>query len=149
MLKRLRWLLQKNPWNLTVSEEERLATAQKANQPIYRAYLLKESLCGILDECDVDLARTKLAEWIGWATRSRLEPFKKLASTIKDHFEGILAYIPERLSNGRTEGMNGKIRTITRRSYGFHSASNLIALIYLCCSGIALQPILKFAAGST
>ena len=44
---------------------------------------------------------------------------------------------------GRTEGMNGKIRTITRRSYGFHSASNLIALIFLCCSGISLQPVLK------
>jgi hypothetical protein len=40
--------------------------------------------------------------------------------------------------------MNGKIRTITRRSYGFHSASNLIALIFLCCSGISLLPVLKF-----
>ena len=68
----------------------------------------------------------------GWAARSRslLEPFKKLARTVKEHFEGILAYIPLRLNNGRTEGMNGKIRTITRRSYGFHSASNLIALIF-------------------
>jgi hypothetical protein len=49
------------------------------------------------------------------------------------------------LSNGRTEGTNGKIRTITRRSYGFHSAENLIALIYLCCSGITLLPVLKLA----
>ena len=43
--------------------------------------------------------------------------------------------------------MNGKIRTITRRSYGFHSSANLIALIYLCCSGISLMPVLKFAQG--
>src|SRR5580692_5832421 len=92
----------------------------------------------------IDVARVKLREWIGWADRSRLEPFKKLARTVKDHFEGILAYIPLRLNNGRTEGTNGKIRTITRRSYGFHSASNLIALIFLCCSGISLLPVLKF-----
>jgi transposase len=143
VLKRTRFILHKNPWNLTNLEGEKLAQLQRTNKPIYRAYLLKEGLAGILDGLDVDVARVKLHDWIGWAARSRLEPFKKLAHTVKQHFEGILAYIPLRLSNGRTEGMNGKIRTITRRSYGFHSASNLIALIFLCCSGISLLPVLK------
>jgi transposase len=145
ILKRTRFLLLKNPWNLTNLEGEKLAQLQHTNKPIYRAYMLKEGLAGILDGLDVDVARDKLRDWVGWAKRSRLEPFKKLARTVEEHFEGILAYIPLRLSNGRTEGMNGKIRTITRRSYGFHSASNLIALIFLCCSGISLLPVLKFA----
>ena len=143
VLKRTRFILHKNPWNLTNLEGEKLAQLQRTNKPIYRAYLLKEGLAGILDGLDVDVARDKLHDWIGWAARSRLEPFKKLARTVKQHFEGILAYIPLRLNNGRTEGMNGKIRIITRRSYGFHSASNLIALIFLCCSGISLLPVLK------
>lgn len=143
-LKRTRFILQKNPWNLTDLEDQRLAQLQRTNKPIYRAYLLKESLAGILDGVDIELARAQLGRWIGWALRSRLEPFKKLAGTIKAHAEKILAYIPERLNNGRVEGTNGKIRTITRRSYGFHSASNLIAMIFLCCSGIHLQPVLKF-----
>jgi transposase len=145
VLKRTRYILLKRPWNLSAIESEKLSRMQKVNSPIYRAYLMKETLGEILDNRDVDVARVKLHELIGWAQRSRLEPFKKLAITIKQHFEGILAYIPERLNNGRTEGMNGKIRTITRRSFGFHSASNLIALIFLCCSGIALQPVFKFA----
>jgi transposase len=143
VLKRTRFILHKNPWNLSNIEGERLAQLQRTNKPIYRAYLLKEGLAGILDALDVDIARIKLRDWIGWATKSRLEPFKKLARTIKEHFDGILAYIPLRLNNGRTEGMNGKIRVITRRSYGLHSASNLIALIFLCCSGISLLPVLK------
>ena len=143
LLKRTRWLLLKNPWNLTNLEGEKLAQLQHTNKPIYRAYMLKEGLAGILDGLDVDVARDKLHDWVGWAKRSRLEPFKKLSRTVEEHFEGILAYIPLRLNNGRTEGMNGKIRTITRRSYGFHSASNLIALIFLCCSGISLLPALK------
>jgi transposase len=147
-IKRIRFILQKNPWNLTAIEEQKLATLPVTNQPIYRGYLMKESLAGILDDLDVEVARKKLHEWVGWADRSRLEPFKKLSGTIKKHFEGILAYIPERLNNGRTEGMNGKIRTITRRSYGFHSSTNLIALIYLCCSGISLMPVLKVAQAS-
>ena len=143
-LKRMRFILHKRLWNLTDIEGQKLATLERSNGPTYRGSLLKESLAEILDGLDLDVARVKLEEWTGWASRSRLEPFVKLARTVKNHFEGILAYIPERLNNGRTEGMNGKIRTITRRSFGFHSASNLIALIFLCCSGIELQPVLKF-----
>jgi transposase len=149
VFKRTRFILQKNPWNLTELEEQKLVELQRTNKPIYRAYLMKESLAGILDGLDIDVARVKLTEWIGLAQRSRLEPFKKLARTVKEHFEGILAYIPLRLNNGRTEGMNGKIRTITRRSYGFHSASNLIALILLCCTGISLLPVLKWPPRKT
>ena len=147
--KRTRFILHKRPWNLTEIEQQKLAGLQHANRPIYRAYLLKESLAEILDGMDLDVARVKLHDWLGWASRSRLDPFKKLAGTIKEHFERVLAYIPERLNNGRTEGMNGKIRTITRRSFGFHSADNLIAMIMLCCSGIQLLPVLKFVTGRT
>jgi len=143
-LKRMRFILHKNPWNLTPIESQRLSLLQQVNKPIYRAYMLKESLAAILDGRQVNVARDKLREWIGWAERSRLEPFKKLAGTIREHFEGIIAYVQTKLSNGRTEGMNGKIRTITRRSFGFHSASSLIALIFLCCSGISLLPVQKF-----
>ena len=50
------------------------------------------------------------------------------------HIEGIVAYVATGLNSGRSEGLNGKIRTITRRSFGFHSASSLIALITLCCA---------------
>jgi transposase len=145
-LKRTRSLLNKNPWNLTHLENEKLTEVKRVNAPLYRAYLLKETLAEILDGRQVNVARAKLNEWLTWATHSHLKPFVKLARTVKEHAEGILAYVQTRQSNGRVEGMNGKIRTITRRSYGFHCASNLIALIYLCCSGIALLPVLKFAS---
>jgi transposase len=144
ILKRTRSLLNKNPWNLTNLENEKLTEVKRVNAPLYRAYLMKETLAEILDGRQVNVARAKLTEWISWAAHSHLKPFEKLARTVKEHFEGILAYVQTRRSNGRTEGMNGKIRTITRRSYGFHSASNLIALIYLCCSGIKLLPVLKY-----
>jgi transposase len=145
VLKRTRSILNKNPWNLTDLDNEKLTEVKRINAPLYRAYLMKETLAEILDGRQVNVARAKLNEWISWAAHSHLKPFEKLARTVKEHVEGILAYVQTRQSNGRVEGMNGKIRTITRRSYGFHSASNLIALIYLCCSGIALLPILKFA----
>ena len=140
-LKKTRFALHKNPWNLSSLEAAKVAEVQKANQPLYRAYMLKETLAAILDGRQINVARKKLLEWIGWAARSRLVPFRKLARTVRAHLEGILAYVATGLSNGRAEGLNGKIRTITRRSYGFHSAQSLIALIFLCCSGITLQPV--------
>ncbi len=141
VLKKTRFALQKNPWNLSALEEQKVADVQRTNRPLYRAYLLKETLAAILDGRQVNVARTKLLQWTDWATRSRLRPFQKVARTVRSHLEGILAYVATRLSNGRSEGTNGKIRTITRRSFGFHGAGSLIALIFLCCSGITLLPL--------
>jgi transposase len=119
-IKGTRFALQKNPWNLTDVEQGKLTDVQRTNRPLY-----------------------KLLDWIAWANRSQLRPFRKVAGTIKKHIEGIVAYVATGLSSGRSEGLNGKIRTITRRSFGFHSATSLIALITLCCGGINLLPVHK------
>lgn len=137
-VKKTRFALQKNPWNLSQSDHEKLADVQRSNKKLYRAYLLKETLADILDRRQVNVAREKLGEWIGWAARSQLTPFQKLSRTIRGHLDGILAYVATGLSNGRAEGMNAKVRTITKRSYGFHGPWSLIALIFLCCSGIVV-----------
>jgi transposase len=147
-LKGTRWPLLKSFWNLSLFESARLASLQRENKRLYRAYLLKDALVRVLDCRDEWLARTKLDQWVRWARRSRLEPFKRVAGTIRTHTEGIIAYVTSGLSNGRTEGLNGKTRAITRRAYGFHSAHGLIALIMLCCSGIHLDPV-HLQPGST
>jgi len=140
-LKRTRFALQKNPWNLTHLETEKVAVVRKRNQPLYRAYLLKETLAAILDGRQVNVARRKLGEWIDWAQRSRLKPFLKVARTVSTYIEGIVGYVATRLTNGPIEGNNRKLRTITHRSYGFADPMSLIAMIRLCCSGIMLTPL--------
>lgn len=42
---------------------------------------------------------------------------------------------------GTSEGMNNKIRLLSHRAFGFHSAQPLIATIYLCCSNISLPHV--------
>lgn len=140
-VKQTRWSLLKSFWNLSLFDSIRLSQLQRENKRLYRAYLLKEAFVRVLGCPSEWLARLKLDEWIRWARRSRLEPFKRVAATIRDHAEGILAYVRSGLSNGRTEGLNGKARTLTRRAFGFHSAHGLIALLKLCCGGIHLQPV--------
>jgi transposase len=62
-------------------------------------------------------------------------------STPRTHLEGILGFLDSRLTNARLEGMNNKIRLLSLRAFGFHSAQPLIAMIYLYCSGIMLPQL--------
>jgi transposase len=139
-LKGTRWSLQKREWNLTDADVQTLEELERVNQPIFRAHMLKESLVTILDGRQVNVARARLMRWIAEARRSGLVHFARVAATIERHIDGILEYIRSRLNNGRTEGLNGKIRTITRRAFGFHSAHALIAMIFLCCGGVHVTP---------
>lgn len=139
-IKNTRWALHKSPWNLTEIDSAKLAMVQRTNKTLYRAYLLKETLAAILDGRQVNVARDKLLEWIEWANRSRLKPFRRVARTIAQHIEGILAYVQTGLSNARAEARIGTVRTITKRSFGFHDPYSLIGLIMLCCSGLVLAP---------
>lgn len=139
-VKGLRWSLLKNPWNLTPKQEDRLSTLQRDNKRLYRAYLLKESFADILDRHQPNVVREKLKDWLGWASRSRLAEFVRVARTIRKHLDDIVAYIRWGLTNGIVEGLHNKVRVITHRAYGFHSASALIAMIMLCCTNIQLAP---------
>ena len=59
----------------------------------------------------------------------------------RSHFDGVIAWVTWRLSNGRLEGMNNKIRLLSHRSFGLHSAEALISLVYLNCGGLTLERI--------
>jgi transposase len=138
-IKNTRWSLLKSPDKQSIPQLALLGEVQQANKPMFRAFLLKEELRLLYALEDPALAPAHLDAWLAWASRSRLTPFVKLARTIRRHRTGILAAIRLRLSNGRLEGLNSRIRLISHRSFGFHSAAPLIALVYLCCSGIVID----------
>ena len=138
-VKGTRWSLLKAPERQTVRQLAKLGELQRHNRCLYRAFLLKEELRMLYHLDDPALAPAHLDAWLRWAWRSKLEPFIALARTIRKHRDGILAAIRLGLANGRLEGLNSKIRLISHRSYGFHSAGALIALVYLCCGGITID----------
>jgi transposase len=138
-IKGTRWSLLKAPAKQTIAQLALLHEVQQANKPLYRAFLLKEELRVLYQLDDPTLAPEHLDAWLDWASRSRLDPFIKLARTIRRHRDGILNAIRLGLNNGRLEGLNSRIRLISHRSFGFHSADPLIALVYLCCTGIVID----------
>ena len=139
-VKGLRWPLLNPPWNLTPTQAHRLSTLQPDNNRLYRAYLLKDTFAGILDRHQPHVVTAQLTDWLSWASRSRLPRFVKVARTIRRHLNDIVAYIRWGLTNGIVDGLNNKVRVITRRAFGFHSASALIAMIMLCCTNLELHP---------
>jgi transposase len=129
------FVVAQNPENLTDRQHAKLASIQKTNTRLYRAYLLKEQLRQIYRLPAAEAIKL-LDEWIAWARRCRLPSFVKLARTITTQRAGIVAAIEHGLSNARVEAINTQIRMITRRAYGFHSAGALIALAMLSLAGL-------------
>jgi len=137
-IKGARYSLLKDPANQTVHQLATLAEVQKTNKRLYRAFLLLHELRWVY-RVPRHQAREQLDAWLAWASRSKLTPFVKLARTIRKHKAGVLAAIELKLSNGRLEGLNSKIRLLSHRAYGFASADALIAMIYLCCANIQID----------
>ena len=136
--KKTRYLLLKNPWNLTRSQKDRLSTLVRWNTPIVRAYYLKESFQMFWDYKQPRRAEEHLRQWLRAAKRTRLKAFKEFARMMENHIDGILAWTKLRLSNGALEGMNNKIKLVSHRSFGFRNARNFIAAIYHCCARLPL-----------
>jgi transposase len=138
-VKHTRWALLKAPDRQSLQQLGTLGEVYQRNQRLYRAFLLYHQLRLLYALEDPATAPAHLDAWIGWAARSRLAPFVHAARTLRRHRDGVLAAIRLGLSNGRLEGLNSRVRLISHRSFGFHSAAPLIALIYLCCGGITEQ----------
>ena len=87
---------------------------------------------------EVQAAEEAIKKWLSWAVRSRLDPIKSFAKTVKSHFAGIMRYFTSRLTSGAMEGINSRIQEIKRRGRGFRNINNFIAMIYLETAGLNL-----------
>lgn len=136
-----RWSLLKAPPNLSDRQTVTLRRLRRAGGQVWRAYTLKEALRAIFaPDLTVEDVTVLIDRFISKAARSRLQPFVKLAKTIRQHRDGILHAVRLGINQGRTEALNNKVRLITRRAYGFHSADAALALVMLCCGPITLTP---------
>ncbi len=65
------------------------------------------------------------------AIRSRLEPIKDFAYTVREHWEGVLRWHTTRISNGVLKGINSFVQAAKRRARGYRTTRNLIVMTYL------------------
>jgi len=123
VLKRSRWCFLKRPANLTEKQTVKLSELLRYNLRTVRAYLLREEFQRLWEYRSAWWAGKFLDEWTGRVMRSRLGPMKKVARTIREHQPLILNWFRARgeVSAGAVEGLNNKVKLVTRKSYGFRT----------------------------
>jgi transposase len=123
VLKKSRWCLLKRKENLTDHQRIRLRDLLRYNLKSVRAYLLKEDFQQFWDYESPTWAGKFLDQWCTQVMRSRIEPMKKFARTIRNHRELLLNYFRARkqFSSGVIEGLNNKAKVTMRKSYGFRT----------------------------
>ena len=132
ILKKSRWLLLKREENLKTEQRFRLRDLLRHNLKTVRAYLLKESFQQLWDYNSATWAGKFLDDWCRQVMRSRIEPMKKIARSLREHRELILNYFraQKMLSSGVVEGLNNKAKVTMRKSYGFRTFRALQLALY-------------------
>ena len=88
---------------------------------------------------DPAAAERDLKWWCGWVGRSQIPEMKKAAKTIRNHWDGIVAYLRTRVTNGAAEALNGIIQTVKRKARGFRTVEYFTAMIYLVASHLTFD----------
>jgi transposase len=139
-IKGARYALWKDPAALTARQHATLAQIEATNQPLYRGYLLHQQLRQVFAAAGGEERVQLLDAWLDWATASGLPPFVDLAYRIRRTYRDDIANtLTHRLSNGRVESVNTKIRLLTRIAFGFKSPEALIALVRLHLAGYPID----------
>jgi transposase len=132
VLKKSRWLLLKREENLKTEQRFRLRDLLRYNLKTVRAYLLKEAFQQLWEYNSPTWAGKFLDQWCRQVMRSRIEPMKKIARSMRQHRELILNYFRAQklFSSGVVEGLNNKAKVTMRKSYGFRTFRVLELALY-------------------
>ena len=132
MLKRTRWLLLKRPENLSQAQEPKLAELLQYNLRSVRAYLLKEDFQFFWEYRSVYWAGQFLDRWCTRTMRSKLEPMKKFARSLRAHRALLLNWFRAKgaVSAGSVEGFNNKAKLTMRKAYGFRTYTAIEIALY-------------------
>lgn len=108
-----------------------------------RAWMHKETFVEFWAQPDLDAGRKFFSQWFPAARRSKLEPIKKVALTLKNHLSGLLNYFLYPITNALTEGFNSKIQAIKADARGFRRFENYRARILFHCGKLSMLPDLS------
>ncbi len=120
-LKGAMWSLRGNRWNLSEDRQEQRKNLCRKYTKLGRAMSLRETLQAIYTNSERQIAEAELAWWVGWAARSRLSAFQDLAKTVRQHWNGILAYFDIRMTSAAIEAVNGVVQLAKRMARGFRN----------------------------
>jgi len=110
--------------------KSRLSRLLELNQNLNKAYILKEELRDFWTCLTREQAQECLDSWISKAWASGIRLLTKFANKLAAHRTGILNYFDHRVTTGKVEGINNKIKVLKRKAYGFRDLEYFKLRIY-------------------
>jgi transposase len=131
-LKHMRWPLLRRGSRVRGRARQKLHALLISKLATARAWELKETFSHFWTYKSPLWAQAFLDYWTERALRSRLQPMRKVARMLRGHEELLLNWFRAKgeISNGAVEGLNNKIRVVTRRSYGFRTYDAMEIALY-------------------
>jgi transposase len=127
VLKNSRWCMLKRVENLTQKQTVKLAELMQYNLQTVKARLSREDFQRFWEYESVTWAAKFLEEWCTRTMRSKIEPMKRVARTLRRHKDLILNWFRASgtISAGIVEGFNNKAKLAIRKAYGFRTYESL------------------------
>lgn len=132
VLKHSRWCLLKRPENLTDRQTVKLKELLQYNLTTVRAYLLREDFQRFWEYKRPHWAGRFLREWCTRTRRSKLEPMKEVARSLREHEPLLLHWFRAKgeISAVMVEGLNNKAKLTMRKAYGFRTPEGIETAFY-------------------
>ena len=111
-----------------------------------RAWLYREQLREILARKQPNVVRVLLRQWCANVRRSKVEPMKAVAAMIHKHFEGILAWVCTRQTNGFLEAINGLFQAAKRKARGYGRFRTIRTVIFLIAGKLDFSKLNPYVA---
>jgi transposase len=146
----LTWAMRTHHERWSQGHMQAMHALQRTRLLAARAWRMKTALRQVYEAAaqaqSPEVAKAGLKQWISWAQRSRLEPFKRLAKTLSNHWDGVIAGMLQSRTNAYVQAMNGLLQQAKRAARGFRNTENFIAIAYLRMSKLAHLPTSPFEA---
>ena len=132
------WLTSYN--NLSEKQRKVFDEAYSLQLETGKAWAHKEMLRDLWNQNNAASATAYFKDWYKRVIRTKLEPMKTVARSIKERLQNVVSYCTHRITNAVAEGMNSKIMSIKRRVGGFRNLQNFKTAIFFYCGGLSLNP---------
>lgn len=146
-LKGLRWTLLKDRADLPAAQRvelDELLTGMTSIRTA-RAWQYREQLREIMNRKQPNVVRALLKRWCTNVMRSKVEPMKEVAAMIRKHFEGVLAWVETRQTNGFLEAINGLFQAAKRKARGYGSFRTIRMVIFLIAGKLDFSTLNPYA----
>jgi transposase len=140
-LKKTRQLWLWGEENLPQRHAERFEELKQSTLKTARAWRLKELWRTFKSCVDATDGRAFFKNWYALAMRSKLEPIKKVARTLKNHLAGIVSIFNHGFCNAVAEGVNSRIQLLVQKACGYRNRKRLKADILFHFGGLNLSPL--------